>query len=303
MQGNLDTLAEQFLLYLQAERGCTKTTAQAYRADLRDFFRHLDSCGVYSPGAITVHVVRSWVIAMHSRGLCNNSVARRLAALRSFWHYLMLQGVVGEDVPGQVATPRRERPLPTYLGPDELQRLLDAALDQRTAFCAFRDHAIIATFIFAGLRRGELLELKVRDVDLAEATLRVASAKERKSRIIPLVQELEAAIADWLEMRERFTNEHLFITVRGNRIYPSRLQLIWKKVLRRAGLERPGVTMHTLRHSFATLLLQSGKVDLVTIQQLLGHTRLDTTAIYLHVTSQQMRSAVSMHPLSANSRD
>jgi len=300
VQGNLDTLAREFLLYLQAERGCTRATAQAYQADLRDFFRHLSDIGVTpTVEEISVDVVRSWVIAMHQRGLCNNSVARRLAALRSFWRYLMIKGLTAEDVPGQVATPRRERSLPAYLGSEELRRLLDAALQQRTAFCAFRDYAIIATFVYAGLRRGELLNLRVADIDLAESTLRVVSGKGRKTRIIPMVPELNQALEDWLQMRAKFASGYLFVTVRGNRIYPSRLQIIWKKVLSRAGLCRPGVTMHTLRHSFATLLLQSGKTDLVSIQHLLGHTRLDTTAIYLHVTSQQMREAVSAHPLSA----
>ena len=116
-----------------------------------------------------------------------------------------------------------------------------------------------------------------------------------------MVPELKQALQDWLEMRAKFSNEHLFITVRGNRIYPGRLQIIWRKILTRSGVARPGVTIHTLRHSFATLLLQSGKADLVSIQHLLGHTRLDTTAMYLHVTSQQMRDAISAHPLSAES--
>ena len=230
MQGNLDTLVQDFLLYLEAERGCSKLTVKAYCADLRDFLAHLATAGApATPASVTVGAVRSWILAMHGRGLCGNSVARRLAALRSFWRYLRASGVVAEDVLVRIATPRRERPLPVYLGPEDLQRLLDAALRQRTAFCAFRDHAVLATFIYAGLRRGELLHLRTSDVDLEQGILRVVAGKGRKTRLVPMVRELQQALCDWLACRVRFDHEPMFITNRGNRIYATRLQIIWRR--------------------------------------------------------------------------
>jgi len=181
-----------------------------------------------------------------------------------------------------------------------LSSLLDAALKQRTAFCAFRDYAIIATFIYTGVRRGELLNLRLGDVDAEAKALRVERGKGRKTRIIPMVEELIEALEDWLQYRPACDHDYLFSTNRGNRIYPTRLQVIWKKTLKRSGLRRSGVSMHTLRHSFATLLLQSGQAALVSIQHLLGHSRLDTTAIYLHVDTSQLRDAIVGHPLTAN---
>jgi len=300
LKGILYTLAEEYLLYLQAEKGCSPLTASAYRSDLTQFFTHLQQ--VYQltePTGITVEMVRSWIVSMHQRGLCNNSVARRICSVKGFWKYLCEKELVSPIVMAKISTPRRERSLPTYLNAGELRALLKAALSQRTAFCAFRDYAIMATFIYTGVRRGELLNLRLGDVDAEAKALRVERGKGRKTRIIPMVEELIEAVEDWLEYRPPCGHDYLFATNRGNRIYPTRLQIIWRKTLHRSGITRMGVSMHTLRHSFATLLLQSGQADLVSIQQLLGHSRLDTTAIYLHVDSSQLRDAIAAHPLTA----
>jgi site-specific recombinase XerD len=197
----------------------------------------------------------------------------------------------------QISSPKREKTVPVYLGKESLQKLLDATLQQRTEYCAFRDYAIMATFIYSGLRRGELLGLKMSDVGLETGSLRVVDGKGKKSRVIPMHGKLREALGDWLQYRRTKGHDYLFTTNRGNRIYPSRIQIIWKKTLKRSGVKRSGVTIHTLRHSFATLLLQSGEVDLVSLQHLLGHSRLDTTAIYLHVGTKQLQNAVSAHPL------
>jgi len=299
----MDTLAQDFLLYLQAERGCSPLTAAAYRSDLSQFFTHLQQFdGAGEPTEVTVGMVRSWIVSMHQRGMTNNSVARRVCALKSFWKYLCERELASPVLMAKVSTPRREQTLPVYLNEGDLRKLLEAALQQRTAFGAFRDYAIVATFVYAGLRRGELLDLRVGDVDLEERTMRVVRGKGQKTRIIPMVEELGQAIADWLEYRRSCGHDYLFTTNRGNRIYPSRLQIIWRKILQRSGIKRSGVSMHTLRHSFATLLLRSGRADLVSIQHLLGHSRLDTTAIYLHVGAEQVREAMSGHPLAAESR-
>ena len=227
MQRIMDTLAQEFLLYLQAERGCSHLTAAAYRSDLQQFLMHLqENYPVSKPDEVTVDMVRSWIVGMHHRGLSNNSVARRICALKSFWKYVCEQDLASPMVMGKVSTPGREKTLPLYLNKDDLRKLLDAALQQRTAFCAFRDHAIMATFIYGGLRRGELLNLKVGDVDLSEGTLWVVRGKGKKTRIIPMVDELKRAIADWLEYRPPCGHGYLFTTNRGNRIHPSRMQII-----------------------------------------------------------------------------
>lgn len=297
MQSIMDTLTREFLLYLQAEKGCSPLTASAYRSDLRQFAALLQrDYGVTDPAKITTDMVRAWIVAMHQRGLTNSSVARRVCSLKSFWRYLSDRDLVAPAVLLRISTPRRVRNLPVHLNEDELRRLLDAAVAQRTARCAFRDYAILATFIYAGLRRAELLNLRLGDLDFIGHVLRVNRGKGRKSRVIPMVEELEQALQDWLEWRPVAKHDHVFATIRGNRIYATRLQIIWKGVLKASCITRPGVTLHSLRHSFATLMLQGG-ADLVSIQELMGHSRLDTTAIYLHVGGQQLREAMAVHPL------
>lgn len=303
MQRTLDTLAQQFLLYLQAERGCSPLTAAAYRTDLNSFFKHLQTTfDVERHDDITVEMVRSWIVSMHGRGLSANSTARRVAGFKSFWKYLCENDLASPVLLLKVHAPKRQRNLPRYLSAGELRSLLDAAIGQGNAYSAFRDYAILATFVYTGLRRMELLNLRIADVDLGEGAVRIVSGKGGKTRVIPIVAELREALSDWLEVR-RATPRHdyLFVTSRGNRIHPGRLQIIWRKLLGLSGISRPGVSMHTLRHSFATLLLQSGQADLASIQQLLGHSRLDTTAIYLHVSGQQLREAVAAHPLAGRS--
>jgi len=300
MKDLMYTLAEEYLLYIRAEKGLSPLTASAYRSDLKQFFTHLQQeFQVNTPQQISLQMIRSWIVWMHERGLCNNSVARRICSMKGFWRYLADRDLVRQDVIAKVSSPPREKNLPIYLNEKQLSALLEAALKQRTALCAFRDYAIMATFIYTGMRRGELLNLRISDIDMERRQLRVDRGKGNKTRLIPMVEELAEAIQDWLEYRPSRQHDYLFATNRGNRIYATRLQIIWRKTLERSGIGRPGVSMHTLRHSFATLLLQSGEADLVSIQHLLGHSSLDTTAIYLHVADRQMREAISAHPLAA----
>lgn len=298
MQGLLYSLAREFLQYLEAERGCSPLTVRSYQSDLTHLFTHLK--GLEAPddlAALTLGNARSWVVAMHRGGLSASSVCRRVSCLKSFVRYLEEHAQFPRSDIARLRPPAREKTLPTFLSAEELASLLRASLRQRVAYNAFRDHAILLVLVFTGIRRGELLNLKVSDVDLATGTLRVVNGKGRKTRVVPLVAEATEAVGDWLTFRRTKGHDYLFTTVRGNRIYASRLQVIWKAVLERSGVSRPGVTLHTLRHSMATLLLQSGQADLVAIQHLLGHTRLDTTGIYLHVVPGQLRSAVEAHPL------
>ncbi|NLE96003.1 MAG: tyrosine-type recombinase/integrase [Dehalococcoidia bacterium] len=294
----MHTLAEEYLLYLRAEKGCSPLTASSYRSDLKQLVTHLQQeFAVFQPELITLSMVRSWIVAMHEKGLCNNSVARRICAVRGFWRYLAELDLVDPRIMAKVSSPTREKSVPVYLNETQLLALLDAALSQRTAIGAFRDFAIIATFVYTGIRRSELLNLKLDALDFQTRQLRVERGKGNKTRVLPMVEPLIEALRDWLEYRPECSHDYVFTTVRGNRIYAGRLQQTWAKVLKRSGITKDGVSMHTLRHSFATLLLQTGEVDLVSIQHLLGHSRLDTTAIYLHVADEQLREAVDAHPL------
>jgi len=250
----IDTKIDEFLAYLQIERGFSPLTASAYRSDLSQFVDFLrNDRAVLDVNKLSPTEIRKWIADLHANDLSNSSIARHLYALRSFWDYLIETEQVEGNPARRVSIPKVEQPLPRYLSVEEI-----------------RD---------TGMRRGELLNLRTGDVRFDDGIVRV-TGKGRKSRVIPLTDELIEALEDWLEFRqEDADHDHLFTTTHGNRIYASRLQRNWQSVLDRSGITASGVTMHTLRHSFATLLLKSGECDLVQIQKLLGHSRLDTTAI------------------------
>ncbi|MFO7948580.1 MAG: tyrosine-type recombinase/integrase [Armatimonadota bacterium] len=233
---------------------------------------------------------------MHQQELSNATIARHLHRLRSFWRYLEAYDYVEEDPLSQVSTPRQDQKLPKYLGANELDELLRASQESWSVFCAVRNHATIAMLIYTGMRRGELIAVRTGEVALKEGSV-TFRGNGSKMRVVPLVEEAVEAVTDWLEFRpDDCDHDYLFTTTHGNRIYPSRMQRIWKSVLG-ANVDSESVTMQTIRHSFATLLLQSGECSLVEIQRILGHSRPNSTAIYLHVNEGELRGAVSAHPL------
>lgn len=300
MQETLNTLAQDFFVYLEAERGYSPLTITAYRSDLQQLFDFMQQAGVkLEPAAVTTRLVREWIVQMSRSGLAGSTISRHIYSLKSFWAFVLDFEHATHDPTRRISTPKRKKRLPTYLNEDELRQLLQAAMQHRMEYCRLRNHAIIATFAFTGLRRGELLRLCLHDIDLTENTMRIEDGKGGKTRILPLLDDAYEPIARWLEVRRDNGHDHVFTTTHGNRIHASRLQIIWRDILERSGISKRNVTMHTLRHTFATLLLRSGKCDLASLQKLLGHSRLDTTAIYLHVGPQQLREAVSGHPLAS----
>lgn len=292
------TLLHDFLAYLRAEKGYSPLTVRAYESDLLQFWTCANSHGVTDPGDVTTPIVRRWVADMSAGGMASPTIARHICALRSFWRFVMDGGYADHDPVAAISTPKRKQPIPTCLSAGEVQALLDAAGTHPNPVVAARDFAIITMLAFTGMRRGELLALELADVNRITLTVHVRGGKGGKDRVIPLTQEVLAALDEWLAHRPPSRTDALFTTTFGNRIHPSRIQIIWKRVLADSGITRPGVTLHTLRHSFATLLLQNG-ADLVTIQKLLGHTRLDTTAVYLHYQTEDLREGLEKHPLAA----
>ncbi|MEA3403592.1 MAG: tyrosine-type recombinase/integrase, partial [Armatimonadota bacterium] len=266
--------------------------------DLRRFFDFMESEGVdCTVENVTTSLVRGWVVSMHRRGLSKGTVARRLYGLRSFWTYLHDCGHTDGDPVRQVSVPKYERKLPKYLPAEDLEKLLEASQQSPSVMCAFRNYAMMSVLIFTGMRRSELIGLKLSDVSLRDSTVRIRG-KDDRERVVPLVDRAVDAVRDWLEFRpEDCEHEYLFTTTHGNRIYPSRMQRIWRSILERTDVKDEGISLHTLRHSMATLLLQSGEASLPEIQRILGHARLDTTAIYLHVTDGGLRGAVRAPPL------
>jgi site-specific recombinase XerD len=172
-----------------------------------------------------------------------------------------------------------------------------ASEDHPNVRMAFRNRAIIGVLLYCGLRRAELLALKVSDVDLRAGWLRVCSGEGMKDRLIPLLPEASGMIADWLESRPEVAHGALFTGREGTLLPLNTLVRLFGRVRQWAGLDREGVTLHTSRHTFASLLLQED-CDLVSIRDMLGHSDLATTSIYLQVSVAHLQAAVGLHPLS-----
>lgn len=289
-------LLQDFLAYLDAEKGCSPLTLRSYGSDLRQFWQFARANDVVALRDVATPLVREWIVSMKREGLASSSIARHVSALRSFWHFLLVSELATHDPLRGVCTPKRKQTVPACLSADEVQLLLTAAERHRNPVISARDFAMVSALVFTGIRRGELLALRMADVNATTRALHVRNGKGGKSRVVPLTDEVLGPVAHWLEMRPGGKTDAMFTTTYGNRIHPTRMQIIWRRVLRDSGISSEGVTLHTLRHTFATLLLQSG-TDLATIQKLLGHTRLDTTAIYLHVGESALAEGVRRHPL------
>lgn len=278
-----DVAVEQFLRSLAVERGASPHTLRSYRTDLTDCAAFLAAGRLGTLVGADARTLRAYLAALHERGLARTSIARRLAALRSFFRFLMRRGRASANPAREVTTPKLPRKLPAYLPIDESEALLRVA-PPPTAGGA-RDRAILELFYATGIRVAELAGLDVEDLDLREGAVRVLG-KGRKERIVPVGRKAVEALRAYLGREGERERGPVFINGRGGRLTVRSVHRIVRARARAAGLHRR-VSPHTLRHTFATHLLDAG-ADLRLIQELLGHARLGTTQKYTHVSTDRL---------------
>ena len=294
----IEPLYQEFLTYLSVERNCSPLTVTAYQSDGRLFLTSLaDQSEPPEIESVTRLVVRQYIVWLRNRGLKPSSVARRIHSLRSFWNYLWDSDYTDTNPFRKLTLPKQSRSLPIYLSEEECRRLLDGAGHQISAFLSCRDRAILTLMVFTGARRGEVLGLTWSNVDLDQGTVRFAGAKGDKTRAVPLAVDVIDLLRGWREIRPECDHGCVFTTQWGARLGKRGLNSALRRALADSGIEKSNVTLHKLRHSFACLLLANG-ADLHCLQAMLGHSRLDTTGIYLHATAENLREAMGKHPLS-----
>jgi len=289
---------ERFLGAMVAERGCSPFTVKSYREDLLQLAEFLASAGCRSPGDATSTILRRFAGGLHAAGYASATVARKLASTRSFYAFGQREGWVRTNPAKPLRGPKRVRKLPKFLTGEEIGRLL--AAPQPKAAGGLRDRAILELMYSAGLRVRELVGIDDTDVDLRGGTVRVRG-KGRRERLGIVGRHAQRAIEAWIASRPRSKGpavarvQPLFTNRFGTRLSVRGVARLLEKHLVTAGLVGRA-SPHTLRHSFATHLLDAG-ADIRSVQELLGHKSLVTTQIYTHVTTTRLLDAFDKaHP-------
>lgn len=291
---------QRFLRYLKVERNCSDLTIKSYREDLELLWQYLtDSFGqAPQPSAITPLDLRTYVSAMHEAGYAKSSVSRRLASLRSYFRFAQREGLCDSNPAKPLRNPRRDRKLPHFLSSREIGKLLSAP--PKSDPMGLRDRAILETLYSAGLRVSELVGINSDDLDLEDGLVRVRG-KGKRERLAPLGRFAVKAIRDWLRKRQPANGQSkkeasaVFLNKFGKRLTTRSVARMLEKYLKLTGLDLR-TSPHTLRHSFATHLLDGG-ADIRSVQELLGHKSLVTTQIYTHVSTAGLRQAYEKaHP-------
>lgn len=292
---------DRYLDHLRVERGLSPHSIAAYRRDLGLYARYLAVIGVVDPLEAAVDDLAAFVAWVREqrtpagRLYAASTVARTLVSVRGLHRFLLQEGLASTDPSREVTGPRPERPLPTALPLEQVERLLAAPVGDEPA--ALRDRAILEVLYGAGLRISELVDLDVDDVDLELGTVR-CFGKGRKERIVPLGRPGRAAVSAWLVRGRhalRASGATLFCNARGGRLTR---QGAWKLVKRHADTAHlaDSVSPHTLRHSFATHLVDNG-ADVRVVQELLGHANVNTTQVYTLVSRSRLRAVYERsHP-------
>lgn len=295
MSAELAEVTEAFLQSLTAQR-LSEHTIKNYRRDLQQLLGFADRESLTDWAVLSSKQLRKFITENHRSGLSARSIHRQLSAIRSFYRYLVRQGLSEHNPAVAVQAPKTEKRLPSTLDVDQTNALLDATPED--TFVASRDRAIMELLYSSGLRVSELAALDLRDIDFAEQLVHVIAGKGGKGRIVPMGSQAITAIKHWLEMRDRrgfFSEQALFVSQQGRRLGVRSIQQRLSYWGKRLGISDK-VHPHRLRHAFASHMLESSG-DLRAVQELLGHADISTTQVYTHLDFQHLAKVYdAAHP-------
>ena len=286
-----DTL-QLYLSYLKDQRGYSDHTIDSYRRDIDMFLVFMKDEG-YNLKSVDANLIRNFLRYEVIKGISKRSNQRRIIAMRRYYEWLLKYGYVKYNPFIAIKAPKHDSTLPSFLHEEEVETLIEADA-KREDFLAKRDHAIIILLYASGIRVSELVGLKLQDINLRYRTMRIIG-KGKKERIVPFSNSALEAINDYLQnCRNLILNKNnidkptnaIFLNNKGEQITTRGVQYILKKIEDKTGVN-VDLHPHKMRHTFATHLLEKG-ADLRTIQEILGHTSLETTQVYTHVTTSKM---------------
>lgn len=291
---------DAFLTSALAEQGLASRSIDAYRQDLSDFTQFLVARGARSPARVQHAAITVYLINLRRQGRAASTVKRRTAAIRSFYKYLQREGVLAHDPTLDLASPRLPRRLPRILTVIEVEKLLAAPNPSLRE--GVRDKALLELMYATGLRVSETVGLDLSDLDLAHEVVRCIG-KGNKERLVPLGSQAVRALREYLgkarpQLARRHSTQALFVSRLGGRFSRQGCWKLIRRYARRSGITTR-VTPHTLRHSFATHLLEGG-ADLRAVQEMLGHATISMTQVYTHLTRERLRDVYTQsHPRDA----
>lgn len=293
----LQQTLEAFMEYLRLERNASPLTLTTYRPAITSYME----CALelasdeWQPSDADRDLVRNWIMKQMDDELTSTTINKNLSAVKSFYKYLQLRGLIDNNPTRYLRGPKREHTLPSFLTQAQVEEALETISTDPEDFLAVRNRLIIETIYQTGLRRAEVASLETQQVDLAAMSLRVVG-KGRKERIVPFGEALKEQMKDYLTLKERKVGQsrYFFVTLKcrplsGADVY----QVVHKALDVVPGLPRRGA--HTLRHSFATEMLNAG-APITSIKELLGHSNLETTTRYTHTSFEQLKQLYHAHP-------
>ncbi len=289
---------DDFLIFLEIEKGYSPKTIREYSYDLKMFDKNLNGNGngTSVEKATTTDLRRFFLHLKRDKSYSPRSLHRKICSLKSFFKFLKKEGLISTNPAENIESPKIPKSLPKTISVEEAFTLLASPQNSR-------DKAILFLLYGTGLRVSELSNLNIDQLDLTNRIIHIIGGKGNKDRIIPLPDSIIPILEDYIKTREDKAKDSAFILNRsGNRLTPRSIQRLVKKYKRVAGLDNKTLTPHTLRHAFATHLL-SNAVDIRVIQELLGHASLSTTQLYTHVSLEHLRESYDLgHPLSAKNK-
>jgi integrase/recombinase XerC len=289
-------VTERFIEYIQFEKRYSPHTVTAYSNDLTQFFEFLQSqYNILDIKEVNHPMIRSWLVALMEQKITPRSVNRKLTTLKSFYRFMIREGIVEENPMRKIISPKTSKRLPVFVESDKMELLLDR-IEFGTDFSGRRDNLILEMFYSTGMRLSELVNLSESDIDFHNGNIKVLG-KRNKERLIPFSKKLEGLIRDYIAIKEETFGQmaDLFVTDTGKKVYPKLVYLIVKKYLGEV-TTLVKKSPHILRHTFATHLLNNG-AELNAVKELLGHANLSATQVYTHNTIEKLKTIYKQaHP-------
>ncbi len=287
-------LLSRYMTYLRIERACSLHTLANYRLELEKFLLYLLRNNIEEIAAVTVSWIREYIYHIKdTRNLSNVTLYTKIAILKSFFHFLASDGIITTNPATIIKLPRKEKSIPKAVPEADFKLLLSCIKfsPNRCKKHYTRDMLIFNMLYYCGLRKGELLALDWDDIDLEKDTLTIRTSKNKTGRIVPIHPEVKGLLDLYLSQRLPLKDRALFIGERGGRVAMSTFTYMMNTYFKIAGLKKKGYSAHSLRHSFATRLIEKN-VNLFLVQRLLGHKSLDATKVYVHFDRESYKEAI-----------